>query len=134
MTSGHFDHVAIEVAHIEQHVRLLTATGALHLIREGTVGATGQRIAMLGDGTGARVELIESRGIEQPSLAHMAIRVPEVEAARERLIANGWEPVRGPNELIAANARSALLRDSQGLHLQVISYAEGSPDREGHAP
>jgi Glyoxalase/Bleomycin resistance protein/Dioxygenase superfamily len=120
------DHIAIEVDAIDRRVAALTATGALRVLREGRQHSTGQRIFMLGDGTGFKIELIES---QQPavSFAHVALRVSDVEAAEAMLVDQGWTPRRPPHDLPAAGARTALLSDGS-LDLQVIAYQPGSPD------
>ena len=130
MIERRFDHVAVEVDDLDHFISLFSETGALHLIRTGTLNATGQRIAMLGDGTGARIELIENPQATTPSLSHLALRVNSVDEARSDLMRVGWAHVRGPNDLAAAHARSALLCDQSGLHLQLISYRADSPDLE----
>lgn len=128
MTAPRLDHVALEVDELERHVELMCKSGLLRLIRLGTLGRTGQRIAMLGDGTGTKVELIEDPSAKVPRLAHLAFAVGDVDDARASLMDRGWEPVRGPNDLPSAKARSALLRDGEGLMLQVITYRDDSPD------
>lgn len=128
MTAPRLDHVALEVDELERHIELMCESGLLRLIRMGTLGRTGQRIAMLGDGSGTKVELIEDPTASSPRLAHLAFAVEDVDDARAALLEKGWEGLRGPNELSAAKARSALLRDRRGLMLQVITYQDNSPD------
>ena len=53
------DHVALEVDDIDERVRRLEAAG-LRVLRHGTRYSTGQRIVMMGDGTGNKLELIEA--------------------------------------------------------------------------
>jgi hypothetical protein len=121
------DHVAIEVADVDHRVESLLATGAFKLLREGTQMTTGNRIFMLGDGTGFKLELIEAPGVAAPTFAHVALRVADVDQAQTALVDQGWSHTRGPNELVAARARTSLTCDA-GFDLQVISYAADSPD------
>jgi hypothetical protein len=121
------DHVAIEVADIDHRVETLLATGAFKLLREGKQVTTGNRIFMLGDGTGFKLELIESAAVSAPTFAHVALRVANVDQAQSALLEQGWAHSRGPNELAAARARTSLSCDA-GFDLQVISYAPDSPD------
>jgi hypothetical protein len=125
-TSPKVDHIAVEMDDIDQRVAALVATGALRVLREGRQFSTGQRIFMLGDGTGFKLELIES---QRPavSFAHVALRVSNVEAAEAMLVQQGWLPRRPPHELSAARARTALVSDGS-LDLQVIAYEPESPD------
>jgi catechol 2,3-dioxygenase-like lactoylglutathione lyase family enzyme len=125
-----FDHVAIEVADFEARVRSLVDDIGLTLVREGVRHRTGQRIAMLGDETGVKIELIEADSGE-PTFAHLAFRAAEadeVDEAGTGLEKAGWSTVTPAHDLTAARARSTLLVDPGGLHLQVIAYEPDSPD------
>ncbi len=99
----------------------------MRLIRIGTHFASGGRIAMLADASGFKVELIEN-GSDQPTLMHLAYRVDDVGAEYAGLLASGCESVRGPHELTAAKATTALVQDPARLQIQLISYAPDSPD------
>jgi hypothetical protein len=121
------DHVAIEVADVDQCLNALLTTGALRLLREGKRVTTGHRIFMLGDGTGFKIELIEEPAASRPTFSHVALRVLDVDQAQLALAEDGWALKRGPSDLPPAKARTALTcRD--GFDLQVISYATDSPD------
>lgn len=127
------DHVALEVDDIDERVRLLEAAG-LRVLRRGTRYSTGQQIVMMGDGTGSKLELIEAGpGTEDgnggtPVFAHLALRTDDVDGAHRRLQDAGYESRSEPHDLTAARARSALLDSGGGLRVQVISYADDSPD------
>lgn len=130
------DHVALEVADIDERVRLLEAAG-LRVLRHGTRYSTGQRIVMMGDGTGNKLELIEaepgagdgSDGVDRaPVFAHLALRTDDADGAHRRLQDAGYESRSEPHDLTAARARSALLDSGGGFRVQVISYADDSPD------
>lgn len=120
------DHVAILVDDIDHRIETLLATGAFKLLREGTQITTGNRIVMMGDGTGFKIELIQAPG-QATTFAHVALRVPDVDGALASLPQSGWEHKRGPNELQAARARTGLLCDGD-FDLQVIAYESDSPD------
>ena len=127
------DHVALEVDGIDERVRLLEAAG-LRVLRHGTRYSTGQRIVMMGDGTGNKLELIEAEpgdgdgGGGAPVFAHLALRTDDVDGAHRRLQDAGYESRSEPHDLTAARARSALLDSGGGFRVQVISYANDSPD------
>ena len=121
------DHVAIEVADVDHRLATLLATGAFTLLREGKRMTTGTRIFMVGDGTGFKLELIESPDVTGPTFAHVALRVADVEQAQTALVDQGWTHSRGPSAIPAARANSSLVCDA-GFDLQVISYAPDSPD------
>lgn len=131
------DHVALEVADIDERVRRLEAAG-LRVLRHGTRYSTGQRIVMMGDGTGNKLELIEAQpddgdgdggdGDATPVFAHLALRTDDADGAHRRLRDAGYESRSEPHDLAAARARSALLDSGDGFRVQVISYDDDSPD------
>lgn len=123
------DHIAIEVGDLDGRVHQLVSACGMRVLRQGTRWRTGQRIVMLGDGTGFKVELIESAG-ESPTLIHLAFRVPDADQTHSDLIAQGWQDLSPPHELPAAMARTALVGDGRGLVLQVVTYGAGSPDMQ----
>ena len=127
------DHTALEVSDLDERIRALEQTG-LRVLRHGTRYSTGQRIVMMGDGTGSKLELIEAEpGTDDrtggtPVFAHLAFRTDDVDDAHRRLQAAGFESRSEPHDLAAARARSALLDSGDNFCVQVISYAEDSPD------
>jgi catechol 2,3-dioxygenase-like lactoylglutathione lyase family enzyme len=129
MTIGRIDHFALGVPDLEAAIRRFTGPLGLRLIRRGTVGRTGSAMAMVGDGTGMKIELIETAGLDAPVLLHIAFRSDDVASDAPGLRDGaGFELLRGPNPLPAAAALSALFSDRDGLEMQIIQYEEGSPD------
>ena len=125
-----FDHVAIEANDFDERVQTLVNDVGMALIRHGIRYRTGQRIAMLGDETGVKIELIESDA-DEPRLAHVAFRADEADAVDEAeagLVEAGWSAVNPVHDLAAAKARTTLVADRGGLHVQVIAYDPDSPD------
>ena len=128
-----FDHVAIEVNDFDHRVQALVNDIGMTLVRRGIRYRTGQRIAMLGDETGVKIELIESHA-DQPAFAHVAFRADEAEAVDEAeaaLVEAGWSRVNPVHDLAVARARTTLVADRGGLHIQVIAYEPDSPDLGG---
>ena len=122
------DHVALEVADLDERVARLEALG-LRVLRVGARHRTGQRIVMMGDGTGAKLELIEADGTSQrPVFAHLALRSDDPDRAHRHLVDQGWASRSEPHDLPAARARSALVGDGAGFDVQVIAYEPDSPD------
>ena len=154
------DHVALEVDDLDERVLRLEAAG-LRVLRHGTRYSTGQRIVMMGDGTGNKLELIEAEPagtadgpleVERPGtpeaedpagradaavgsarpqgpvFAHLALRSDDADAAHRMLRSAGYSSLSEPHDLAAARARSALLDSGDGMLVQVVSYAEDSPD------
>jgi predicted enzyme related to lactoylglutathione lyase len=122
------DPVAIEVADLDALIERLCRTGGMRLLRRGLNKRTGERLAMVGDPVGMKLELIENRDAAEPRFAHIAFRSADVDAALRSLVDQGWNHLRGPNDLAEAEARSVLLNDGAGLELQVLAYAPTSPD------
>lgn len=122
-----FDHVAVEVEDIDACLETLVDHLGMRLLRSGSRHLTGERIVLLGDGTGVKVELIESRK-SGPSLAHLAFRVDDLHCAYSELIERGLTSQSSPHPLPAAHADTALVSDDSGLRVQIISYQPGSPD------
>src|SRR5579864_8690100 len=105
------DHIAIEVADLDYHVAQLVGTGGMRLLRRGTAKRTGARLAMVGDPTGMKLELIENKGVAgaAPRFLHVAFRSHDADATAASLVGKGWKWERGPTELEDAQARSVLL-------------------------
>jgi predicted enzyme related to lactoylglutathione lyase len=124
------DHVAIEVADLDYTIERLTGTGGLKLLRRGSAKRTGTRLAMIGDPTGMKLELIENKELAgtAPRFLHVAFRSGDVDAATAALVERGWKRERGPLDLEEAQARSVLLSDASGFELQVLTYQPTSPD------
>jgi 4-hydroxyphenylpyruvate dioxygenase-like putative hemolysin len=121
------DHVAIETTDIEADVAVLTQTLGLTELRWGVHVLTGKRIAMLGDSTGMKLELIETP-TPDGSLAHVAFEVPDVGAAAAAAIGAGCLSETGLLRIPAAMASVAQVRSTAGTALQFIRYEAGSPD------
>jgi hypothetical protein len=128
MKLDRMDHVAIEIADLDARIELLCATGAMRLLRRGINKRSGARLAMVGDATGMKLELIENPDAHEPRFSHVAFRSANVDAALSTLVDQGWKHLRGPNDLPEAEARSILLDDGDGLELQVLAYEPTSPD------
>ncbi len=126
------DHVALELDDLAPRLAALTDGCGMRVLREGRRYSTGQRIVMVGDGTGVKLELIEREAGEpgtdgEVTFLHLAFEVDDVEAAVEHFVDAGWTCLRGAHDLAAAQARTALFRRA-GIEIQVISYASTSPD------
>jgi len=126
-TIGQLDHFALGVHDLDERIAFLTGTLGMTLKRIGTHFKTGGRIAMIADANGFKLELIELP-TGAPGLQHVAYRVDDVDAAYAQLLADGCTPIRGPHELSAAKAVTALLEDPSGLQVQIVKYAPDSPD------
>jgi predicted enzyme related to lactoylglutathione lyase len=128
MKLGRMDHVAIEVNDLDARIERLCRTGGMRLLRRGTNKRSGERLAMVGDATGMKLELIENPEAREPRFLHVAFRSGDLDAATASLQDQGWQKLRGPIDLSEAEARSVLMSDGDGFELQVLSYRPTSPD------
>jgi catechol 2,3-dioxygenase-like lactoylglutathione lyase family enzyme len=124
---GQLDHVALGVHDLDERIAFLTGVLGMTLRRIGKHVKSGGRIAMIADLNGFKLELIELPD-DEPAFQHLAYRVEDVEAAHASLVARGCTTIRGPHEIGAAKAMTALVEDPSGLQIQVITYAPDSPD------
>ena len=121
------DHVAIQVPNLESAIELFTTLLGMKLKRIGVRHATGGRIALLSDGQGMKLELVEERS-PHLALLHLAHRVDDVAAGYRTLLKHGCTPVKEPLWLEAAQADFATVRHESGLEIQLVRYAPDSPD------
>lgn len=130
MSLDRLDHVAIEVTDLDYYIEQLVRTGGMKVLRRATAKRTGTRMAMVGDPTGMKLELIENRDATggAPRFLHVAFRSSDVDAAARSLVGKGWKWERGSIDLEEAQARSVLLSNDGGLELQVLTYRPTSPD------
>lgn len=122
------DHVALEVADLDGLIAKLCRTGGMRLLRRGTNKRTGERLAMVGDATGMKLELIENPEAREPRFQHVAFRSGDLDASLVALEDQGWQNVRGPIDLAEAEARTVIMTDGDGFELQVLAYQPTSPD------
>src|SRR5260370_7054400 len=103
MTLARLDHVAIEVVDLDYYIEQLVATGGMKLLRRSTAKRTGTRMAMVGDPTGMKLELIENKDAAEtaPRFLHVAFRSSLVDAATRSPVGIGWTSQRGPIDLQA---------------------------------
>jgi catechol 2,3-dioxygenase-like lactoylglutathione lyase family enzyme len=123
-----FDHAGIETSSIEGDVRVYVEAFGLRRIRWGTHSLTGRRIAMLSDGQGVKLELIEVREPTPRPLAHVAFRTADLEGAHAGAIAAGCRGEGETRRIDAARAMAAMVRLPTGGLVQLIRYEPGSPD------
>jgi len=119
-----FDHVAIEVPDLDAFVEAMTAGGLMRLLRRGTRTGSGQRLAMLVDDHGQKVELIEGDAVR---FLHLAFEVADVDDTHSTLLGAGGGAVRAPHRIEPARARSAVVRIA-GVEVQLVRYDDDSPD------
>src|SRR5262249_29399721 len=130
MSLAKMDHVALEVGDIDYYIDQLVGTGGMKLLRRATALRSGTRMAMVGDPTGMKIELIENRDAPMgpPKFMHVTCSSGDAEATGKGLVDKGWTWERGPIDLKEAQARSVLVSDGQGFEMQLLTYQSTSPD------
>ncbi|MFN3257907.1 MAG: VOC family protein [Ilumatobacter sp.] len=130
------DHVALEIHRFDEQIDLLVDTLGLRLVRIGARYSTGQRIAMLVDDHGFKLELIEASPAEDDAspvkgtdevFQHLAVRADDVALLHDNLLAAGASERRPPHRLDAAKADTSLV-ELGTLAVQVVRYDEDSSD------
>ena len=124
---GAVDHVALGVRDMEERLAFLTGVLGMTIKRRGTHFKSGRPIVLVADANGFKLELVEIDA-DEPTFMHLAYRVDDVAGDYERLLAQGCESIRGPHELKAARAETALVQDASKLQVQIIRYEADSPD------
>lgn len=125
------DHLAVEVADLDARVALLTSTLGLRLLRLGTlVRDPARRVAMIGDGAGFKVELIESPDSPGDRLAHVAMRSRDLSSLADehrRLIGAGAVETSPPQRFEPASSFTSTV-EIDGTTVQLVAYDADSPD------
>ncbi len=127
------DHVAIEVADFDARLKVFEALG-MRVQRIGRYGMDqSRRIAMVGDGTGFKFEVIEA---DADAFSHLAYRTDDVAGTFAELCAvpgDGgdtlFQPLMEPKRLPeAAKGDTASVSEPGGIRIQLVKYDEDSPD------
>lgn len=127
--SGMIDHVALQVPDLDRMIGFLEEECGMHLKRRGIRHATGGRMAMVGDASGMKLELIEEAesdgGVQ---FLHVAFRSGNVVDDQAALAERGLGVVKEPVYLESAKAWFAMCRHGLGMDVQVANYDAESPD------
>jgi catechol 2,3-dioxygenase-like lactoylglutathione lyase family enzyme len=121
------DHVAIEVADFDARIAMLERLG----MRVQRIGRKSddpsRRIAMIGDGSGFKLELIEA---DADAHSHIAFYADDLERTFAELTAvdGGFAPMREPARLAPAKGDTAVVVEPGGLRIQLIRYDPDSTD------
>jgi catechol 2,3-dioxygenase-like lactoylglutathione lyase family enzyme len=123
------DHVAVEVSDFDERLQLFTEHLGFTLKRMGRYNADPtRRIAMLGDSSGFKIELIEGAD-DAGAFKHIALLVDDVASSHAALVAAGFTSQVEPKRLPPAKGDTAVVRDAAGLVVQLVRYDADSPDR-----
>jgi catechol 2,3-dioxygenase-like lactoylglutathione lyase family enzyme len=134
MTAFRFHHISISVADLSrQEAWYRDALGLATVDERLDLPEAGVRTAVLSDGAGLRVEFTE-RAASEPvvhadpfaatatqTFTHLALQVPDLDAAFERLTAeHGADPVSSPAPGVTGGMRYAYVHDPEGNLLELI--------------
>ncbi len=109
-----FDHIAIAVPDLDAFVKRLVEMGMV-------IRARTDKYALLADASsGFKIELNVSEGPAQ--FRHLGFRAPDVDSAYEQLVADGLAVVEKPHRREMAKMRTAFLKESNGIEIQLVKY------------
>ncbi len=117
------DHVAIGVGDFEKVLKLFETHFGVKVVRRSTIPGTTTNIALVQEPESlGQMEVIHRKTNNDVTLEHIAFRVDNVDEKFAELRKQGFVVEREPHDIPTAKARSALLRDSTGLCIQLIAY------------
>jgi catechol 2,3-dioxygenase-like lactoylglutathione lyase family enzyme len=109
-----FDHIAIAVPDLDTFVKRLLDMGMV-------VRARTDKYALLADASsGFKIELNVSEGPAQ--FRHLGFRTPDVDSTYDQLTAAGMAVVEKPHRREFAKMRTAFLKESNGIEMQLVKY------------
>lgn len=125
------DHVAIEVRDFDAMVGRLEqalGTGSARIGR--LVRDPSRRIASVRDAAGFTLEIIEAPVFHRgaPTLDHVALRVRELDATQDALLAAGFQRRVVAKPVDAWQRENAVLADPTGLVVQLVRYDDASDE------
>jgi lactoylglutathione lyase len=127
-----FIHTCYRVLELDRSIAFYEALGFAEVrrvpIREEAVNVF---MNIPGDGDVARLELTFNVGREEPyeigtGYGHIAISSPDLDAALERLAAQGIEPEKPPYRVREGGSRLCFVRDPDGYRIELIERAESA--------
>ena len=109
-----FDHIAIAVPDLDAQVKRLVDMGM-------AIRSRSEKFALLADpSSGFKIELSVSEGAAQ--FRHLGFRTADVDAAYEELVKAGMASVEKPHRREMAKMRTAFLKESNGIEVQLVKY------------
>ncbi|WP_424133919.1 lactoylglutathione lyase [Roseomonas chloroacetimidivorans] len=125
---GKFLHTMIRVGNLERSIEFYTKMFGMKELRRNDVPAGQYTLAFLGYGGNAagegEIELTYNYGVEKYELGtafgHLAIGVPDVYAACERIKAEGGKVVREAGPLKHGTTIIAFVEDPDGYKIELI--------------
>jgi hypothetical protein len=111
-----FDHMALTVPNLDQHVERLTSSfGMVAQFRS-------EHFALVVDpGSGFKLELSSSDDGEV-HLRHLGFRADDVDTTHARLVTAGMESTQAPHRQDFANMYTSYLSQPGGLEVQLVKY------------
>ena len=126
-------HTMLRVGNLQRSIDFYTQVLGMRLIRQSENPAYKYTLAFLGYGTNpehAEIELTYNWGVEQYELGtafgHIALGVPDVYAACERIRAAGGAITREPGPVKGGTSVIAFVTDPDGYKIELIQRAESA--------
>ena len=126
-------HTMLRVGNLQRSIDFYTQVLGMRLIRQSENPAYQYTLAFLGYGTNpehAEIELTYNWGVEQyemgTAFGHIALGVPDVYAACERIRAAGGAITREPGPVKGGTSVIAFVTDPDGYKIELIQRAESA--------
>lgn len=123
----------LRVGNLQRSIEFYTQVLGMHLIRQSENPAYKYTLAFLGYGTNpehAEIELTYNWGVEQyemgTAFGHIALGVPDVVAACERIRAAGGNITREPGPVKGGTSVIAFVTDPDGYKIELIQRLESA--------
>ena len=118
-------HTMIRVKDLERSVRFYTEVLGLREQRRKVLEKADATLVFLSDDTGHHaIELTYNHDGREYELGnqfgHLALGVPDLEAAREELAGRGVEFSRGPYRVSEGGSMIAFVRDPDGIEIELV--------------
>ena len=129
MTTGRFLHTMIRVGNLERSIEFYTKLLGMKELRRRDVPDGKYTLAFLGYGEGNKegqgeIELTYNYGVEKYELGtafgHLAIGVPDIKAAVEKVRASGGKVTREPGPVKFGTTVIAFVEDPDGYKIELI--------------
>ena len=129
MSQGRFLHTMIRVGEIERSVKFYTELLGMKELRRNDVPAGKYTLVFLGYGTGnaenqGEIELTYNYGVESYEMGnafgHLAVGVPDVAAACEKVRAGGGKVTREAGPVKHGTTIIAFVEDPDGYKIELI--------------
>ncbi len=127
-------HTMLRVGDLQRSIDFYTRVMGMRLIRQSENASQNYSLAFVGYGTNpdhAEIELTYNHGVSQYELGtaygHIAIGVPDVAAACDKIRAGGGQVTREPGPVKGGTTVIAFITDPDGYKVELIQRPDDTP-------